>query len=339
MQDNPDSWRPYPPAYGYGQPPHGQPAPLYGPPQPPCMQSMPPYGKPQSVSVRVPQRRRLYDRPVIATILTALQYFAYSIAAGVLVLMPIGLTILSSPSGAADFPTWVTGIGLVLQLLVGIAMAVVYEFRNRFSFDGMLGWAWSGMAMASPALVLAACNLYEVIAKGLPASTPVPVAIAMAFSPGFAEEVVFRAIPCSNWMRVRGDGKSVIPCVLVTSLAFGLMHATNLFGGASLSTTLFQLAYATTLGILLSAVFLRTGSIWPCVIVHTTIDATAFVYSNLSDAGIVSEELAIDGVFLAAAALSVALAAIGFVLVRPSIRGRIEALWATKWHKGIPRRD
>lgn len=345
-QPMPPDGAPQPPAYGYGQPPtYGRPMPPYGLPQPPSGQQpmmpygqatapygqpMMPYGQPMPFP---PQRKKAYDHPVIATVLTILQYFAYSIVAGFILLIPF---FFGSLSESHDTTAWLMSISLILQMFIGIAMGVVYQFRNRDSFDGMLGWAWPGLVMVLPVLGFVASNLYEGIAGGLSASTPLPVAIALAFSPGFAEEIVFRAIPCSNWMRVRDDEGSVIPCVLVTSLAFGLTHITNLAGGASLSSTLFQLVYATALGVLFSAVFLRCGSIWPCVIAHTAIDATAFAYMDFANMGIVSEDVTVDGTFLFAAAATVAILVFGLVLVRPSVRGRISALWSAKWHKGRP---
>lgn len=334
MQEQPSY--PQPPQQSYAQPapaqePYGAPAPpntpygqqSYGPPMP----AQPPYGCPPMP----PRRRRgAYDLPVLATFLTILQYLAYGIVLGLAVILPLVLT------GAAASQDVLVAASLVPTLVAAMAMAVVYEGRNRRrrSFDGMLVWASKGLLMTAPAIAFAASNMAEGLAETGPPVTPLPVAIALAFIPGFAEEVVFRGIPCANWMRVRDGGCGVLPCVLVTSLAFGLMHGTNVLAGASVSSTLFQLVYATALGILLSAAFLRTGSIWPCIIVHTLIDASAFAFTDLASAAVIAEELSIDGYFVAAAAATVALAAIGFFLVRPSKHPEIGELWSRKWSKG-----
>lgn len=58
------------------------------------------------------------------------------------------------------------------------------------------------------------------------------------------------------------------------------MHLLNLLFGADLGATLLQTAYATAMGFGFAAVTLRTGVLWPLIVIHALIDFAGFVTSG-----------------------------------------------------------
>lgn len=71
---------------------------------------------------------------------------------------------------------------------------------------------------------------------------------------------------------------------------FGLVHAANIFVGADVGTTIFQVCYAFSLGILFGAVLIRKGNLWPCIICHGLIDALAMMSNEALQQGAVQTQ-------------------------------------------------
>ena len=92
---------------------------------------------------------------------------------------------------------------------------------------------------------------------------------------GFAEEAFFRGLMLRS-LAVLGLWRAAI----ISSGVFGLMHLQNLLLGADLAGTLLQVLYAAAVGFSYAAVALRTGAIWPLIIIHALIDFAAFVTSS-----------------------------------------------------------
>ena len=89
---------------------------------------------------------------------------------------------------------------------------------------------------------------------------------------GFAEETIYWGLML-NALKARGSWTAAI----VTSVLFGLSHSLNLLSGKSGADILIQVAYALAIGFGFAAVALRTGLIWPLILVHALIDFTSFV--------------------------------------------------------------
>ena len=89
---------------------------------------------------------------------------------------------------------------------------------------------------------------------------------------GAAEETIYRGLML-NTLKVRGPWTAAI----VTSVLFGLSHSLNLLSGKSGTEILIQVAYALAIGFGFAAVALRTGLLWPLILVHALIDFTSFL--------------------------------------------------------------
>ncbi len=85
---------------------------------------------------------------------------------------------------------------------------------------------------------------------------------------GFIEEIIFRGFLFK--MMARDNVKTAI---IVSSLTFGIGHIINLFSGAELIPTLLQVVYATATGYLFVIIFYKSGSLIPCIITHSAVNA------------------------------------------------------------------
>ena len=82
--------------------------------------------------------------------------------------------------------------------------------------------------------------------------------VIVSLTAGFCEEVAFRGYLMTRLRLVFGNHSWVVP-TLVSSLVFGICHAYQGVPG---------LILISTYGLLFSLLYLRTGSLWPCVIAH-----------------------------------------------------------------------
>lgn len=162
-----------------------------------------------------------------------------------------------------------------------------------------IGWAWAAAGGFALAVVLwrgwqdVALNrwpeardwrlvwlpmIYIVVALGiatyfgLPAATVLFIILINTLLVGFSEELMLRGIVLQGFRHT----VSIWPAILLTSLAFGAMHSLNVFVTGNLAAALLQSCAAFLSGIIFIALRLRTGSLWPPIIVHALWDFATF---------------------------------------------------------------
>ena len=98
---------------------------------------------------------------------------------------------------------------------------------------------------------------------------------------GFLEELIFR-----GFLFVAMAKSGVKSATVVSSLTFGIGHLVNLVNGsgAELIPNLCQVIYAIAFGFLFVAIFYRGGSLIPCIITHSVINALSAFAADLGDA-------------------------------------------------------
>lgn len=95
---------------------------------------------------------------------------------------------------------------------------------------------------------------------------------------GFSEEILFRSFLIKALMN-----KNTKIAVFAPSIIFGVIHLTNLFGGANLIQTLLQVIYAVSFALMCSLFFIKTNNIIPCMICHSITNITnSFLPDDLS---------------------------------------------------------
>ncbi len=121
---------------------------------------------------------------------------------------------------------------------------------------------------------------------------------------GFLEELIFRgfifvSLVSENKRQKKASEQNKRIAILISSLTFGVGHIINLFMGAPLVETLLQVCYATAAGFLFTIIFCKSGSLWPCVIAHSLMNASSvFAPQNLT-----MTQSCIDGAYLCIIAL------------------------------------
>ncbi|MBQ8149951.1 MAG: CPBP family intramembrane metalloprotease [Clostridia bacterium] len=120
-----------------------------------------------------------------------------------------------------------------------------------------------------PLILLSTCNLWNGLAMPESLLKALPAAVTMAVA-GLLEELIFRGLLFKAMYK---DSRKA--AVIVGSLTFGMGHIVNLLNGAPLLETLLQIAYATAIGYLFIVIFLKSGSIVPCIIAHCFINGTS----------------------------------------------------------------
>jgi membrane protease YdiL (CAAX protease family) len=107
---------------------------------------------------------------------------------------------------------------------------------------------------------------------GLPPATVLLLLLLNTFLVGFSEEVMFRGV----LLQAFRHATAIWPAVLLTSVAFGAVHSLNVFVTGDLRAALIQSSAAFLSGLMFIALRLRTGSLWPPIIVHALWDFATF---------------------------------------------------------------
>lgn len=92
--------------------------------------------------------------------------------------------------------------------------------------------------------------------------------LSQALMAAIAEEAALRVLPCSVIMRSYKKKNNYLVALLFSAIFFGVIHTANLLTGAGISDTLIQVVSAFSGGLIMGALYLRTGSVIPCIAIH-----------------------------------------------------------------------
>ena len=262
--------------------------------------------------------------PAAAAILMCLLWFVLYQLLEFAINYPVSILI-------SDYNAITGPIGMVLSIAI---MMGVYKLWFRPEFEGMLkgdlplGFLLGLIELIYVVVTFAVSMMfgYELNIKPLTS-----VIIFSSLGAGLGEEFIFRGVLISTLMRQWKDQNKFRSAALVSGIVFGLIHATNVFAGADPLRTLLQVIGAVGIGILFTAVYLRSGSILPCMFYHTLHDIIAIAgESEVTETGIITASKINmgDGANLV---MSLVLAAIALWLLRPEKNEEMRALWNRKW--------
>lgn len=109
---------------------------------------------------------------------------------------------------------------------------------------------------------------------------------------GIAEEGVFRGVLLNLFLNRFSKTKTgIISAVLLNGVLFGSMHMFNYFSGVSIKSVVVQSITAVILGILFSAIYLRSGNLWICILLHGGIDLGSMLQSGIFGRGDVIDSI------------------------------------------------
>ena len=193
-----------------------------------------------------------------------------------IVLYVTGSSVLDEASGAL-------GMDMVLTLpFIILLIGVMFGFVRS---NGLSEYYGLNAPKASPARMLwylplipvATVNLWFGIStnKGFIDGL---VYFAAMIAVGIAEELIFRGFLFRAMAR-----RKMRAAIVLSSVFFGTGHIVNLFNGSGMALVenLCQLCYAVSVGFLLAAVLVRSGSLLPCIATHSAFNALSLFANEL----------------------------------------------------------
>jgi hypothetical protein len=155
---------------------------------------------------------------------------------------------LANFAGVHQEKTGLRGLGLKRIRLIDFAWAVAFLLAANLILAG-LAWSLARIGLPMPGEL-------ALLVPESPAGRLIWVAVSL--TAGFCEEIAFRGYLMTR-LRILGRFKSWVIPTIVSALAFGICHAYQGIPG---------LIVISVYGLLFSLLYLRTGSLWPCIIAH-----------------------------------------------------------------------
>ncbi len=143
-----------------------------------------------------------------------------------------------------------------------------------------------GLLTGLPILAIAAAQLVLSIVQADPgyfSNTELVCATIVTYTlTGIFEELLFRGVVLNAFQDAfaKKSAKTIWMSLVLSALAFGLMHLTNLASGQNVVGTLMQVIEATAVGLCFGAVYLRCRNIWVVVILHALTDLSRAIGTN-----------------------------------------------------------
>lgn len=124
-----------------------------------------------------------------------------------------------------------------------------------------------------PLVFVASCNLWLGITRNMPPLETVLYVLSMLLV-GFLEELIFRGL---LFRAMAAD--NLKSAVIVSSVTFGIGHIVNLFNGSGMDllSNVLQIFYAVVFGFLFVVILLKTGSLIPCILTHSVLNALSAI--------------------------------------------------------------
>lgn len=223
-------------------------------------------------------------------------------------------------------------------LSIALAAACLLIHKCWFRKDGYKGvFARNGFRNKEAWMFVLAALVVDItltaanaIVTGVMPVLPTITTVLISLEAGICEETTFRAIPVAIMMKNNPSHKRMWTGALIAAVVFGVTHMSNVGAGAAFAGAIVQSVNAVCLGLLMGAIYLRTGNIFLTMVFHTIHDIIGLM-DPAQATGVVTQTSysALDIVILAAVAA--AYAAAGIYLLRKSKWEEIKATWANIW--------
>lgn len=184
-----------------------------------------------------------------------------------------------APYGTLDMVVHFWWVELILTLIT-IAVALRYFGWRAVGFGRM---NHSQLVWMLPAILILCVMLWALaarIAYGTLTGQDWRILGSLLFTTfliGFSEEVMFRGI----LLRAALSRLSPAKAMLLSAIAFSLLHAVNGLGGQSFLNIVQQLGFTFLVGFSLAPLALRIGTLWPLIVWHWLWDFALFAGAHL----------------------------------------------------------
>lgn len=225
--------------------------------------------------------KRLRDRHPIVYCVSAEVLFLVAMMVSSFVLT-LGLVLFCDDlSGFDEY------ILTIIQELIGAGVAVL--LMKKTGTAGLLrrrgSGFFNGLLVGMYPLVIIANSLFDKLTS-LPDDPLLPAGRILTFFLGMtlvgvAEEFLFRGVIAQTLLEHFGTSRAGIwKACLLSALLFGAAHLTNLLSSEPFGV-LMQCVFAASLGLMLTAIYFRTGNIWVTVFIHAAMDITSMLIGGL----------------------------------------------------------
>lgn len=171
-------------------------------------------------------------------------------------------------------------INAFVEILFPIVVITYLKKKSLLSYYGinsLKNLRYKNLLFCVPMIIIAFLNLGFGIHINYSWEQLLFISIAM-LGVGFSEEILFRSFLIKAVIN-----KNTKAAIFIPSIVFGVIHLTNLFGGANLIQTVLQVIYATSFALMCSLFFIKTNNIIPCMICHSLVNITnSFMPNDLS---------------------------------------------------------
>lgn len=208
------------------------------------------------------------------------------------------LATIGLAAAGADFDTMDGYLFGSVQEAVGLAVALLLLARTgRLDLLHRRGCGFlNGMLVGMYPLFFIGYTTVGTLAFGRPDTPLLPLPRILTFMlnmilVGVAEELVFRGIIAQTLLERYGTARAgVWKACLVSGVLFGAAHLSNLLGSAPFGV-LMQCVFAASLGVMLAAIYFRTGNLWVTVFLHSAMDIAAMLIGGLYGTTSVAESV------------------------------------------------
>ena len=168
---------------------------------------------------------------------------------------------------------------------IGVLFLMGYQQSLKKTGVGFLrGFYIGGFMVGYCVYVLVAQLFLQSVSgtDGVRSAGGIIIYILTMFFVGMNEEVIMRGIVLNLFADCFSNTRrGVLAAIILSSMIFGAAHIPNVLSGVPLSSALIQALQATLLGVLFAAIYLRSGNLWICIIIHALVDFGGLMASGI----------------------------------------------------------
>lgn len=168
-------------------------------------------------------------------------------------------------------------IGEVLLVLIVVLPLALLRWWSEVGFTRGIGGRGLLICLMPLILVCGPVLIGLPMVIGEAPESIVVTAVVLSLLVGFAEEGMFRGLILRSLLPA-----GIWSAVLLSALCFACVHLTNLIQGASWGYVAQQMILAFGTGVLFAAVRLRTGSLWPTILLHAGRDVAGLILLGIN---------------------------------------------------------
>lgn len=206
-----------------------------------------------------------FKKEIFFTIISMIIYFSLVISANILSNMVIKIP---------------NSINALVEIVFPLTIIIILKKKKLLSYYGINDLKllnYKNLLFCIPMILIPLVNLRFGIHINYSWGQLILISISM-LGVGFSEEILFRSFLMKAVMN-----KSTKAAILFPSILFGVIHLTNLFGGADIMATILQVIYAVSFSLMCSLFYYKTNNIIPCMICHSITNITnSFLPDDLS---------------------------------------------------------